>query len=232
MESPLITVLIPVLNRPHRAAIVSSSLREAASVPIRTIFICSLGDDVEIEACRETRDEHMVVSWEAGSGDYARKTNAAYKHVESEFVFTAADDVEFTPGWDTEILAVANKTGAGVVGSNDDANPTVKRGHHSTHTLFRREYVDTVGATFFDGPGVVYHEGYEHQWVDTEAVRAAMDRGQWAFARRSVVRHHHPFFDKTVGMDDTYRKALGDASHDSALYRQRLQEWTRQRRQR
>lgn len=231
----MIDILVPVLSRPQNAQPLVDSIRANTTRDSYIIhFLCSQGDLEEIAACRETIGlGSPIYLWALESnltGDYARKINHGYATGVLPFVFAAADDIEFTPGWDTEILRVAEETGAGMVGSNDDANPLVKRGRHSTHTLFSREYIDTIGATFFDGPGVVYHEGYHHQWVDTEAVKAAMDRGQWAFARRSVVRHHHPFFDKSVKMDSTYKKALGDASHDSALYRQRLQQWARQRR--
>jgi len=84
-----------------------------------------------------------------------------------------------------------------------------------------------VGGTFFDGPGVVYCEKYDHQYIDLEACKAAMDRGQWAFAMNSLVAHHHPIYDRTVAYDDTYRKALGDASADQRLYKQRLKDWSK-----
>ncbi len=139
----------------------------------------------------------------------------------------AADDLDFEPGWDLNALALAERTHAGVVGTNDDANPLVKRGKHATHPLVSRDYIDTVGGTWHDGPGVVYHEGYGHQYVDTELCMAAMQRGEWAFCHTSVVRHLHPFYPhRGIGrtpMDDTYKKALGDASADNAIYRSRVE---------
>lgn len=232
----MIDILVPVLGRPQNARPLIESIRASTTVEHRVWFLCSPDDDSQLQAARNTDAEIIMVStWDPGPADYARKINHGYRATRlvsptGEWIFTAADDVEFTPGWDTAILKTAERTGAGMVGSNDDANPLVKRGRHSTHSLFSRDYIDNVGGTFFDGPGVVYHEGYKHQWIDTEAVKAAMDRGQWAFARRSLVRHHHPFYDKTARMDSTYEKALGDAPHDSALYKSRLQQWTRQQR--
>jgi len=229
-----IDILVPVLSRPQNAQPLVDSICANTTVKHTITFVCSPGDDEEIQACVSTGANVSVVNWHPGPGDGAMKWNHGYRISAAisnhPFVFLAADDLGFTPDWDTEALAVADRSGAGVIGTNDDANPTVKRGKHSTHSLVRRSYIDSVGSTFFDGSGVVYHEGYHHQWVDTELCKAAMDRGEWAFARRSVVRHHHPFFDKTVRMDTTYEKALGDASHDSALYKQRLQTWSRQQR--
>lgn len=228
----MIDIIVPVLGRPQNAQPLVDSIKASTTVDYTLTWSVTFGDHEQGRACREAGGDNLLVHLRRTGemGEYARKINNAYHETSFPFVFTAADDVEFTPGWDTAILEVAKRTGAGMVGSNDDANPLVKRGKHSTHSLFRRSYIDTVGGTFFDGPGIVYHEGYKHQWIDTEAVRAAMDRGQWAFARRSVVRHHHPFYDKTVRLDDTYRRALGDASADSALFKQRVKRWSIERR--
>jgi len=225
----MIDILIPVLNRPQNARPVVESIRSTSTCSPVIVFICTEGDEAQRKALSGLGVAILTAAPRDG-GDYAAKINWAYSLGESPFVFTAADDLEFTPGWDERILEVAERTGAGMVGSNDDANPLVKRGRHSTHSLFSRAYIDTVGGTFHDGPGIVYCEGYKHQYIDAEAVRAAMDRGQWAFARRSVVRHHHPFYPHKgvkVPMDDTYRKALGDAPFDAALYRERVKAWQR-----
>ncbi len=227
----MISVLIPVLGRPQNALPVVDSIRAHTTVEYEIIFLCSPRDDAQIAACAatdsiEVSTRVITVPWTSGPGDAARKWNRGYEASVFSFVFCAADDVEFTPGWDTEALRVAEQTGAGMIGTNDDANPLVRRGRHSTHSLFRRSYIDKIGGTFFDGPGVMYHEGYKHQYIDNEAVKAATDRREWAFAARSLVRHHHPMYDKTVAMDTTYKKALGDASEDAALYRSRLHQWS------
>jgi len=226
----MLSILIPVLGRPANAAKVIDSIRDNTTVDHETIFLVSPDDPEERAAVVACEVPWIEMGFPAGGGDYAKKINEGFYCSGGEFVFTAADDVTFTPGWDVEILKVAERTGAGMVGTNDDANPLVKRGRHSTHSLFSRAYIDSVGGTFFDGPGIVYHETYRHQYIDTEAVKAAMDRGQWAFAQNSVVAHHHPIYDRSVAMDDTYRKALGDASEDSRLYKERLREWSRGRR--
>ena len=231
----MIDIIVPVLGRPQNAQPLVDSITASTTVPYRILFVCSYGDDEQVEACHATGTLLAMTTWPPGPGDAAKKWNLGYTvtggaPVEYSYVFTAADDVTFTPGWDVEILKVAERTGAGMVGSNDQANPLVKRGRHSTHSLFSRAYIDSVGGTFFDGPGVVYHEGYDHQWIDTEAVKAAMDRGQWAFAMNSVVAHHHPIYDRSVAMDDTYRRALGDASADMRLFKERLKKWSASRR--
>lgn len=221
---PLIVVTIPVLSRPQNAAPVIESLLGAATVKTRAIFVCTPGDDEQIEACRATEADVMVVTWDAGAGDFAKKTNAAYRATESTHVFTGADDLRFEPDWDREAL---NWIGPlGVCGTNDKGNPLVMAGKHSTHSLVLRAYVDAVGATFLDGPGVVLHEGYDHQYIDNELVHAAQMRKQWAFSRGPAVEHLHPFWSTAYGhpksqMDDTYVKAQRAGKLDARLYAQR-----------
>jgi len=222
-----ISIVIPVLNRPHRAAAVATSIFSNTEVEIELFFVCTPGDTAEIDACLGTGEEIIVTPWQAGPGDFAKKQNLAYTHTTAPYILLAADDLDFEPGWDTRALAVARRSLAGVIGTQDDANPLVKKGRHSTHPLVSRDYIDTVGGTWHDGPGIVYHEGYAHQYVDTELVAAAMNRGEWAFAHTSVVRHLHPMYPhRGIGrtpMDDTYRKALEDAHADKTLYLARQQ---------
>lgn len=221
----MIDIIIPVLNRPQNAAkVVDSILLASTELPIIT-FVCSPGDREQIAAVELTEQDYIITDWAPGNGDGAKKWNLGYTHTERPFVFLAADDLEFERGWDERVLEVAQKSVSGVTGTNDDANPLVKRGLHSTHSLVSRRYIDEVGGTWHDGPGVCYHEGYLHQWVDTELVGAAKQRGEWAFARRSVVRHLHPLYPQRGGvrtqMDDTYRKALEGAREDMMLFKER-----------
>jgi glycosyltransferase involved in cell wall biosynthesis len=221
----MISIVIPVLNRPHRAAEVASSIFANSEVEVEVFFVCSPGDDAEIEACRATGEDVIVVPWPCGPGDFAKKHNLAYKHTTAPYVFLGADDLEFELGWDTRALDLAERTGAGVIGTQDDANPLVKRGRHSTHSIVSRRYIDEVGGTWHDGPGIIYHEGYSHQWVDTELCQAAMARNKWAFAHTAVVRHLHPMYpakgQQRTPMDDTYKKALEDGRPDGELFKQR-----------
>jgi glycosyltransferase involved in cell wall biosynthesis len=217
----VIDIVIPVLNRPQNAEKVVNSIIGATSVEFTITFVCTKGDEAEIEAVEATGEQFAIVPWPAGPGDGAMKWNSGYRYGEMPYVFLGADDLEFEPGWDKAVLEVAEKSVAGVTGTNDDANPLVKRGLHSTHSLVSRRYIDEVGGTWHDGPGVVYSEEYAHQWVDTELCEAAKQRGEWAFAHRSVVRHLHPIFNKATPYDDTYRKALGDARADKALFIER-----------
>lgn len=222
-----IDVIVPVLGRPQRAIPIMRSIRDNSVHVGEILFVCSMSDRAQKDACTIAGSEAttLLANWEPEGGDYAKKINLGFRASEAPYVFLGADDLEFMPGWDVEALKVAERHHPGVVGTNDEANPLVKRGKHSTHSLVSRDYIDDVGGTFVDGPRIVYHEGYDHQWVDTELVMAAQQRGQWDFARRAVVRHLHPFYDKRQSMDATYSKALAHGKQDKALYEVRLKHW-------
>lgn len=230
-----LVVLVPVLGRPQNAAPLVESFLDARTVDSHLMFLCSPEDASQIAACRDAQDLDnysvtvVTVDHEPGPGDFARKINGGYRLTAAPFIFQAADDVVFCPGWDRAAMFTADLHGAGVVGTNDHGNPRVMRGHHSTHSLIRRAYVETQGGSL-DGPGIVFHEGYGHQWVDTELVELAKSRGQFAFAADSAVCHEHPFWDKTVPDDDTYRKGQASAQADHRLYQRRRQQWTRPQR--
>lgn len=220
-----LVVVVPVLARPRNVEPLVASYDSARTVSSRLLFVCSPDDARQIQACEKAAVGFIVAEFAAGSGDFARKINLAYSLTVEPFIFQAADDVDFQPGWDAEALSVAETLGVGVVGTNDDGNPAVMRGDHSTHSLIRRAYVDEHGGSL-DGPGVVFHPGYGHQFCDTELVELAKSRGEWGFAADAVVRHHHPFWDRRVRTDATYRKGLSTGAADRRLYQQRSRRWT------
>lgn len=222
MES--ITILVPVLARPKNARPLVASIHDNSAVEHRIIFLCTPHDQEEILACGDTGAEVHIVDWESGPGDWAKKINRGFSLTTSDFCLLGADDLRFHPDWDTEALRVARETTAGVIGTNDLGNATVMRGLHSTHPLVRRTYVEERGT--IDKPGQCVHEGYRHQWVDTELCETAKVRGQWAFAKNSRVEHLHPMWHKSK-MDPTYEKALSTSTEDHEHFKERRMLWSR-----
>lgn len=216
----VIAVLVPVLGRPGQVLDVRASLRHQQELPTDVLFLCSPDDGEGREAAAVTGERVVVAPWEPGPGDYARKINLGFGLTDAPYVFQGATDLRFHSGWDVAAVRCAERTGAGVVGTQDLANPLVKRGRHSTHSLIRRSYVEEHGGGW-DGPGIVLHEGYDHQYVDNELVHAAMRRSKWAFAGDALVEHRHPMFFPDVPRDSTYDKALRAGREDGILYRQR-----------
>jgi hypothetical protein len=213
----MIAILIPVLGRPKLARPLAKNIHRATTGPHRILFLCS-PDDPAVGAYRQTEEELLVVPWSAGHGDWAKKINYGINCTDEPFLLFGATDLHFHPDWDTQVLRVAEETGAGVIGTNDLGNRMVMRGKHSTHPVVRRTYIEEYGT--IDEPGKALHEGYQHQWVDTELVETAKHRGQWAFARHSIVEHMHPFWHKGK-MDAVYEKALSTSREDHKLFMKR-----------
>lgn len=218
-----IAVIVPVLGRPHRAQPLADSLR--ASDPgglCELYFVCSPNDREEFDACLAATPVSFVAEWESGPGDYARKINYGVRGTTQPWIFTGADDLAFHPGWAEEALRVGEEQQVGMVGTDDLGNGLVRQGRHSTHSLFRRSYVEECGTV--DEPGLIYHEGYGHQQCDVEAYETAVARGCFAFAQASVVEHLHAFWGKSE-MDATYRKGLASGRADQKLFLQRRRLW-------
>lgn len=215
----MIAILVPVLGRQHQIGPLLQNIARVTAVPYEVHFICSKGDPAR-KACLASEAETITVPWEADRADFARKINLAYERIEAEWYFQAATDLRFYPGWAPSALSVAKSSGAGVIGTNDLGNPTVKRGNHATHILFSRSYIEQYGGTF-DGSGKVFSEVYDHQFVDTEFVQTALWRKQFKPSLRSRVEHLHPHWGKGE-MDATYEKSERSFLADAKIYNQRM----------
>lgn len=220
-----ISILVPVLNRPHRVApLVASLAASQDEVALDLLFLATDGDEAELSALKAAGGATVAVSWPAGTGDYARKINHGARlarEANYDWVFLGADDLDFHVGWAEAALREHEKTGACVIGTNDLGNLRVKTGRHSTHTLVKTEYLD-CGTV--DADDVLLTESYTHEYVDDEFVRTAMFRRVWAFAPRARVEHLHPDWGK-ADWDDTYEKARAGRYHDQALFESRRYLW-------
>lgn len=228
MSEFVVAILTPVLARPHRVAPLIESVRAAARVtPVRVVFIATEGDDAEIAAVEDqvgAFDNFVTLYTVPPEREgWNRKINHACSATSEPFVFCAADDVSFVPGCFERMLATHLETGACVVGSNDDANPSVRAGNHATHFLVCREYLE-CGTV--DEPESMHllHEGYAHSHTDTECIQTAMARKTFAMALDAHVPATHPLWG-TAPMDSTYQKGLASFDADRRLYASREHLW-------
>jgi hypothetical protein len=224
-----VTVIVPVLNRPQNAEPFMRSLRASTGLAkVAVVF----------------NEDADGLAWKAAGADvliptsfvsFPQKVNAGFDTLSDspEFVeptpwiYIVGDDVVFRPGWLDQAQHTARLTGAQVVGTNDMGNPRIMAGETSTHFLIRRDYIEEKGATFFDGPGVVCHEGYRHCWVDNELTYAAKSRGTFAVSRASIVEHMHPEYGKAP-VDATYELGYESFDTDERHFRSRLMKYAKQ----
>lgn len=215
-----LTVIIPVLHRPHNVTPLLDSLR--STVPgCRPLFVCSPDDRLEHEAIDEAGAERIVTPDRYPRGDYAKKINLGYRSTTEPLMFLAADDLRFHPGWFEAATRRLDDT-VQVVGTNDLANRRTIDGDHSTHTLVTRSYVDGQGT--IDGPGKVLYEGYWHEFVDDEFVATAKHRGAYAHAVDSLVEHLHPMVGKAPS-DALYALQDRRMRHGRREFRRRQHLW-------
>jgi hypothetical protein len=223
----VIDILVPVLGRPQNAAPLVQNIRDTTTVPTTITFLISESDHDTIDTISPIGSESIkwtiavrqcVVPWEPATGDYAKKINAGFRVTDAEWIFQAADDLTFQPGWAENALKMADSgPGYDVVATNDMANASVKKGLFGTHNLIRRRYVTQHG-------GQVLHEGYDHNFVDREFCGWAQARGVFVFARHSRVKHLHPLW-RTAPSDPTYVKSLARFNEDRELFLSRTHLW-------
>jgi glycosyltransferase involved in cell wall biosynthesis len=221
-----LSILVPVLNRPERVEPLVESCVAATTVEWELVFILSPHDKAEhavVKALRHERVRWIVMREKPGCGDYARKINRGFRNTaDTPWVFQAGDDIDFHPGWAELAIRTGERSGCGVIGTNDLCNPGVIRGQHSTHSLIRRSYIDECGGS--DTPGTVMHTGYCHNYCDNELVEVAMSRKCFAMSA-AIVEHLHPMCHKGEH-DDTYRRGLEHFRRDRELLQARRPFWS------
>lgn len=216
-DSPIaVDIIVPVLNRPWQARPFMQSVQESQA---RVIVVAEAGDD---DTIAEWWLAGAFVHTDLRAHTFAQKVNVGYRIGQAPWMLLCGDDARFTPGWLDAAIEVASSARAAVVGTNDEANRRVMRGQHTCHPFIRRTYVEFMGASW-DGPGVVCHEGYAHNFVDDEIVTVAKQRGLWAHAPKCVIHHLHHIYG-TADKDATYQ--LGQASNeaDRNLFNRRMRD--------
>lgn len=219
--APLIDVIVPTMWRADRLRrVVRNAHDNTASANIVTL-VAEGHDHATVQAARRLASRYpwvrLVVNERAAN--YAGAVNTAVMSSPAEWWFGGADDLNFHPGWDTACLAAGGR----VVGTNDLFNVDVLAGLHATHYLVHRSYSDD-GGTSDAGPGVALHEGYDHNYVDTEFVAVARARGEFRPCLDAVVEHLHFGAGKSV-VDATYDRGQARVMADRDLFLARVAMW-------
>lgn len=215
-----VTVVVPVLRRPHNAEPFMASLRSSVSGdPPPVVAVANVDDDPTAEAWR--RAGAKCIRFAGQPGSYGQKANYAARWptvAKRDWMFLVGDDVCFHPGW-LDVLDDVSSTSC-IVGTNDLANPRVTSGDHAVHFFLRMDYVREQGASW-DGPGTVAGP-YRHWFTDDEIITIAKMRGVFEPRLDSVVEHLHPYFDRG-SMDDVYRIGEAHAEADQVLWLSRVE---------
>lgn len=148
-------------------------------------------------------DSEPVMTW-------PKRINLGISKTREPYIFTGADDINFTSGWFEAAKAWMPQTKFGVVGVNDLHNP------NGTHFLVSRKYIDEFGP--------LCHEEYHHLYVDDEIRELAKSRGRYAYAADAIVEHVHPAAGKAE-WDSVYELGNKHKAEDKALFESRRHLW-------
>lgn len=221
---PGVHIIIPSLGRPDRLGPLCENLAETtpeALYDLTFVLDNRITDPASWDALRPPTPGGISYRVITCDGTYPHKINAGYRPGPREWSMPTADDVEFNDGWLEAALDVP-KT-AHVIGT-DDLSP-MSNPWHSTMPIIRNSYIENPGCSWND-PGVIFHEGYHHNFCETEICELARYREVWHFVPTSMVEHHHPSWEKRKP-DDTDRKGwMRHQDRDSALFHQRRPAWS------
>lgn len=216
-----VAIIVPTLGRPQALGPLAAGLRGATPPVYRLCFVVDPDDEGTHSALASLATAPEVLVVEAG-GTYPVKTNAGAKATTEPLLIPTADDVVFHPGW-YEAAIPHFKRGAQVVGTSD-LTPATKNGKHATMPILTRSYMKDPGAVHGE-QGLVFHEGYHHNFVETELWQLACHRQVAVFEPRAVIEHRHPSWG-TAEVDDTYRRgAMTGWDGDRALFEERMARW-------
>jgi glycosyltransferase involved in cell wall biosynthesis len=215
-----IAIVIPTVGRPQRIAALVENITSVTAAQHRIVFVVEADDADSAAAVRAAGLESLV---NTRTRNYAGAVNMAYRATDDPYLFTAADDLRFHPGWDIAALACMDDQ-TQVVGTADLLNPYVARGWHATHYLVDRTYLDTEGGVVDEGPGSFLPECYDHNYTDTEFIGTAKARVRFSPCLDSVVEHMHALSGKGV-RDVTAERTLRHYAADEALYDSRRELW-------
>lgn len=225
-EEPVVSILLPTLGRPEKVYGLVENVRDATGGwPWQLVFAIDRRDVTTWKALLKavTLAPEGAVGAVAADGTYPVKTNAAYRFSSAPFVLPTADDVIFQAGWLDPIVAAFQDRAVQVVGTND-LSP-MSNATHATMPVIRRSYIEDEGCSW-DEPGLVFHEGYRHNFVETEICALAVQRGVWRYEPESVIEHLHPVWGKREA-DET--DAVGNQAgfaEDQRVHEARKLEWS------
>lgn len=209
-----VAILAPVLERPQNVAPLMESIAAATPEPHRVLFLCDPGDREEQNAIAKA-DGWMM----SPGGSYASKIRAGVAATDEPFVFLAADDLHFHPGWLPAAMAKLT-AGIEVVGVNDMLRRR-RRPTHATHFLLTRAYAQRPCIDGSPGP---LSDAYDHSFADDECIATAQRRGVYAYAQASVVEHRH-WMNRAAPDDATYRRGRERFEQDRAIFNERAVLW-------
>lgn len=201
--NPICSLLHATLGRPEKAIACMRLWAARAANPenIEYIFAVEKGDigtQAALDIALENSDISLgsVSAIRGNFGGSAPAWDAAYRASSGSLLIQVSDDQTPPLHYDTAIL---NRLPSGwgerpLVVAVGDSN---RKDRLLTTLVATRRFCDNEGCFLFPG--------FKSVWSDGDATYRAYRRNVVIEARDLVFEHKHPFFDKSVPMDETYR---------------------------
>jgi Glycosyl transferase family 2 len=215
-----IAIVTATRGRAHLLPGLVENVHETAPAGTCELLFVVDDDDLETLEALGSLDARTIAG---NGGGYPAKVNQGFHATTEPFVLVSNDDVRFHDGWLDAGLSPFMDPTVGVVGPSD-LSPATADGNAATFPIVRREYIETVGGAF-DEPGQVLHEGYHHNFSETELWELARHRGVAHHAAGCVIEHLHPDWGKG-DEDETYRRgARANWDLDARRFTNRRDKW-------
>lgn len=218
----MIDVIIPTLWRSARLHDLVANIHDTTVNRHQVTFVVEDFDTETIALLDDWRDPGVRYVVNDRAPSCLGAFNAAIPHIEYPYWFAGGDDIKFHAEWDTLCLGLMVDPIL-VVGTNDLFNSAVLNGRTATHFLVDSRF-NEQGGTFEEEPGLVAHEGYHHDYFDTELCEVAKFRGQFAPCLDAVVEHMHHLARKNE-LDATYQRNREGAQKDGEIFQYRYDDW-------
>jgi len=209
-------ILIPSLGRAQYVKRVVANVDANTPEPHEQLW-CYSGEEYETEAC--TSDVKRIRDDDDPDKRYVTRMNKLARwavELSFDFIFFGSDDVIHHPFWLRYALKVFDEVeNAQVVVVNDLRNP------NGTQAVVRTSYLPLA---VFDDPTAAFHDGYQHNFADTEMFLTAAERGVIYRSMDSHVEHLHPLHkgSNQRKWDQTYADAQSQWNIDAALFHERM----------
>lgn len=202
-----VAALIPTYHRADKLADFIKNFNDTSSSS-HLYFIITPDDQATKKTLQELNQDYFICD-----GEYVASINTGFDFTKEEFVLCAADDVVFSPGWDSVLLQMADRNpDKHVFGGVDEWRISMTQKHIS-HPFIRRNH--------FSSP--LYHPEYIHYMCDIEFEQRAFLEDCVMVTPRVLIGHPHTVtahLDQKT-WDETYKRSFSKIGHDQSLFNRR-----------
>jgi hypothetical protein len=216
-----IDIIVPTIGRSHKLFPLAWNI--ANTTPVGQYSITFVVDRDDPDSQRIVAAIEGPVSFViADKRGYVHCTNLGVHATDSPLLALVNDDVIFHAFWYEEAIKHLSPL-VQVIGTND-LSPHTEGGVNCTMPIIRRSYINELGGNYNE-PGNAYHEGYWHNFAESEMWHLAQHRRVARWVEECVIEHRHPDWG-TADMDATYAEGAKTGwNEDAALYEERKMRW-------